>query len=164
MSNQRVPYTRRRTDIIIGKLALSDGLVNEEQVDEAVEYQQCHLEVTDEMNFGEILVHLGHLSSDQVRELVKAQREGNGSGLYDIRFGAISMINGFINEHDLNDALAEQIDKESVGARIGEILIRDGKMTPQEVNAILKTQGRLKTGHTDTRSINVKEFRQSQEK
>jgi DNA-directed RNA polymerase subunit RPC12/RpoP len=68
------PLTRRRKeDVLFGKLAVREGLVTEEQVNEGLRLQASH--PGDPRSLGEVMIDRGFLTPDQVKQLLAKQQK-----------------------------------------------------------------------------------------
>lgn len=65
----------------------------------------------------------------------------SGSGLSDVQLGRLLQDRGYINEHQLADALRTQA---AMGGRLGTILVRRGCMSDTQLAAALHTQDDLR--------------------
>ena len=71
----------------------------------------------------------------------------NSTTEYALRFGKIAILKGFITEHQLEDALDEQINLNVIHNThklIGEILLDKGLMTPDQIAIVLDNLSNIK--------------------
>lgn len=138
--------TTSREDSLFGRIALDLGLVSEGHLKEAL-IEQARSPTA--RLLGAVLVELGHLSEEGLKAILLSQRQKIGKFRSkaiikqdDASFGAIAVREGFITQRDLDDALTEQfkLGKRSLILRVGEILVKEGKISADQVKAILRIQ------------------------
>jgi chemotaxis protein histidine kinase CheA len=116
----------------LGELLVEQGLIQRADLDAALAEQAQDPE---RKPLGELLLAQARISPLQLKEALERQlNESNPRPL-----GAILVEMGALEESDLAEALATQ-DTPSK-PRLGEVLIRAGKVTPRAVASILRRQG-----------------------
>ncbi|MBI4617493.1 MAG: hypothetical protein HY720_28030 [Planctomycetes bacterium] len=135
-----------REDSLFGRIAIDLGLVKEDQLREALAEQAR----SDRARLlGAILVEKGHITEEGLRQILLAQREklaplksGRERRQEDASFGAIAVKEGHIANEDLDRALVEQfrLAKRGLFLKVGEILVKNRKMTEDQVLAVLRVQ------------------------
>ncbi|MBI3271805.1 MAG: anti-sigma factor antagonist [Planctomycetes bacterium] len=139
-----------QSDLLFGKLVVMNRYATQAQVEECVQLQDRYRADGVDLGLGEILVKKKLMSQDQVISLLRAQRYLEVRSL-DIKFGELALRNGMLTQDKLNDCLSEQERHFKAGRefpRIGQLLLDRKYMSVQQVNAILKTQSRLKDALT----------------
>ena len=135
----------KQPDLLFGVLALERGWVTRGQIQEALDEQRtADLYVP----LGEVLRRRGVLSANQVRSLLDAQHDVS-PGDTRTSLGSLAIRNGLVSPDRLDAALTEQ--KESSSNRLGEILCGMGALAPQDRDALLQAQKRLREGPPDFR-------------
>ncbi|RME73868.1 MAG: hypothetical protein D6785_16550, partial [Planctomycetota bacterium] len=130
--------------ILIGELALKKGLINEEQLEEALKYQE-----KEGGKIGEILIQLGYIQPHDLPFLVSLQGEKfeleswTGRKRRDSMFGQIALKKGFCTEEQVNECLKYQAYNRNNGIyfSLGEYMYRKGYLTEEQVQKILDEQG-----------------------
>ena len=116
----------------LGELLVEQGLIEQADLESALTEQAQDPE---RKQLGELLLSQARISPLQLREaLERQQQEPNPRPL-----GAILVGMGALGESDLAEALASQATPSK--PRLGELLIRAGKVTPRAVAGILRRQG-----------------------
>ncbi len=131
--------------LVLGRLALKHGLLDENQLKEALAIQKEEKKQGKRSLLGSVLVRKGFITQNHLDFLLSVQIMMETRGL-DRQFGAIAVDNGFVENEDLEAALKEQerIFKEDRSVRlIGEILVERGKMDPGDRDSVLARQHRL---------------------
>jgi len=142
-------------DTLLGEILLRNRLATREQLAEALELQQITAGLGAKMRLGEILLQKGIIDTCTLDALLKVQeRRLSGDrhplalrrrGLTpkeDLAIGRLAVDNGLITEERLQFALRIQSAVRNVGfeRRIGEILVREGILKDQDVEALLQIQ------------------------
>lgn len=112
----------------IGEQLLEAGLINEEQLEEAIERQKQY-----GGRLGDILAELGYVSEEQLDQLL-------GKPKMRLRLGEMLVHNGYITSHQLEKALAYQ--KKS-GGKLGDILLSLRFIEPEELYRAIATQNSI---------------------
>jgi hypothetical protein len=125
-----------------GAIAVSMGLLSEEDLAQAVTLQE-ELESKDQRKrLGDILCDAKHISPNDV-EIILAMQQTYDSVTEETRFGELAIANGLVSREDVEKALS--IQKEGAGDKtVGEILVELGMMSTFQMGAILISQGRLR--------------------
>ncbi|MFN3486610.1 MAG: hypothetical protein ACK44W_14170, partial [Planctomycetota bacterium] len=122
-----------RGDLLLGKIALREGLVTKEQLFDCLQAQERN----PSRSLGSILVSRGYLRQEDVDRLIRLQKQAfeadSGSGLPRRRgplFGKILVDRGLATEYQVNECLRLQGRMAELGIQpvpaLGEILIRRG--------------------------------------
>ncbi|MBW2615951.1 MAG: hypothetical protein JRD02_07230 [Deltaproteobacteria bacterium] len=121
-----------------GALALSKDFVKVEQIIEALTIQvRENIEEKKNRPIGEILLQLGYINSQEIKELLEPR--------FEQRFGEVAVSKGFITLGHLVQAMTTQVHEEAKSGDhrlLGEILIDLGFMTASQVNEVLNDMKR----------------------
>lgn len=134
-----------KTDMLFGRIAVVAGFCSREEVEHCIREQELETENGGRTNLGEIMIKSGILDFDQVNEVLKAQTFTENQN-NDRMLGHLAVKNGFVREDDVRECLVEQdrlFDQGKTVPRLGEMLIAAGKLTRQQMNALLQSQERL---------------------
>ncbi|MBI2923346.1 MAG: protein kinase [Planctomycetes bacterium] len=131
-------------EILLGKLALTAGLVSREQLDACVKEQEAT-----RRPLGEVLVKRGILSQVDLQTLL-AQQELNLQKRHettllrkqDSLFGRVAIILRMVSQEAANGAIREQARLETEGhrVRLGKVMVQRGLLTLEQVVQILDYQ------------------------
>jgi polyhydroxyalkanoate synthesis regulator phasin len=129
-----------------GEVAVHLGLVNDSNIEKALAKQ-----ATDKprRRLGETLVAAGKLTKDQVKEVLKIQKEWFGKAMakepivktgkiWD-KFGEVAVYLGLVSDSIVEKALAKQAT-DKPRRRLGETLVAAGKLTKDQVKEVLRIQ------------------------
>lgn len=101
---------RSKTSLLLGESLLAEGMINNNQLQHALQVQQ---DAVDRRRLGEILVDLGYLTKRQLREVSRKYQ-------HRLQIGSLLVESGVITEEQLAEALAIQRDTRQM---LGDILI-----------------------------------------
>jgi len=101
-------------------MLLEEGIINEEQLEEALEYQRGE-EVP--LPIGEVCINLNFLSRSDLRKLLRKYKTN-------IQLGELLVNMGLIDDEQLEDALQH---KEITGEKLGNVLIELEYLTEEEL-------------------------------
>ena len=135
-----------QADLLFGKLAVMNKFVTQPMVDECVALQEQYAGEGTQASLGDIMVKQGYLKPNQLTGVLRAQQYMSLRS-EDMRFGQIAVANKFSTQETINAALEQQAADFKAGrkvVRVGKIVLDSGLMTPQQVNACLKAQDRIK--------------------
>lgn len=104
----------------LGKICVSEGSINEEQLRHALAEQKQRV--------GEVLVKGGRLTTGQLETALARQKEESAP------LGRILQELGYVSEEDINWALSQ------MGRKLGEILIAKGIITKGDLSWLLGRQ------------------------
>lgn len=131
-------------EILLGKLALTAGLVSREQLDACVKEQEAT-----KRPLGEVLVKRGVLTQVDLQTLL-AQQELNLQKRHettllrkqDSLFGRVAVILRMVSQDAANGAIREQARLETEGhrVRLGKVMVQRGLLTLEQVVQILDYQ------------------------
>ncbi|MFZ7113176.1 MAG: FapA family protein [Desulfatiglandales bacterium] len=133
--------------ILIGNLAIRYKLATKEQIKKAIGLQEQKKSEGQHLPLGKVLVLQGVIDQNQLRFLVSLQSLSKARQS-DRVFGAVAVKNKLATRDDIEEALCEQnkiFKEEKAVIPIGEILVRNKILTPQQRDAILSRQERLQT-------------------
>jgi hypothetical protein len=135
--------------LVIGELAVREGLLTREQLQDVVGLQQ---KAGFSQPLGALMLERKLLSKAQLDSLLRRQKQViadyeknlSVSGL----FGRIAIQMGFIREAQLAEAIRRQLalDYEGKHLKIGQILIGMGALAPMQFWEIIHAQGLFKCG------------------
>jgi hypothetical protein len=132
---------RNLSDMFFGSIALKNKMLSREQLATALREQDARAGAGRAATLGAVCRELGLLTERDVNAIVWAQAKSEVM-LEDTLLGKIAVRNKLIAAADLEAALAEQA-RRGAGARVGMILVEQGKLTRSDLEALLKTQRRL---------------------
>ncbi len=132
--------------LLFGQIAVEKSFCSEEDLQKAVENLISQAVRGDTVNLGTIMVEMKLLTDEQVMQILQIQR-GSEVREEDKLFGKLAVYHEFCADDDVVECRAIQKDfarqKKSV-PRIGELLVKHGKITAQERDAIVSLQFRIK--------------------
>ena len=135
----------------IGDYLVEQGLITPAQREEAlaelhkvrVQGTRGALQDSKVRRFGDILLQRGWLTPQQLgAALVRQQQERSRGGQRPERLGEYLMARGLVTGEQLGAALAEQswLRMRGKHARLGELLVRGGTLTPISLSSVLDQQ------------------------
>ena len=135
--------------LLLGNLENKKSLITKEQLGQALEEQGKSKSL-----LGEILVKRKLITRNQLKVLLDIH---NLKIFYydSIKFGFLAIVNKFATEDIIRHALDLQ-KQSSTKTYIGEVLIREGAITVEQRDAILKSQKRLSRKQEDQDQTFVK--------
>lgn len=124
---------------MLGALLLQAGQISDEQLELAIAEQK-----KSGGKLGEIFVGLGFLTERQLNALLDFQKEQEGSrkAASPLRLGDILVSAGYITREQLECALGKQSGSRK---KIGEVLLEEGFVQPQQISHGMKLQQKLLT-------------------
>jgi hypothetical protein len=135
--------------LVLGEIALKEGLVSSEQLDECMQIQ---IDERYARPLGEILIAKGYLPEAKLDDLLARQKElivefertANISGL----FGRIAVQRGYITEEQLQDAVRAQLRQHARGfkSKIGQVMIDLAILDIQRFWEVIHAQGDFQCG------------------
>ncbi|HZU98146.1 MAG TPA: hypothetical protein VFF73_15690 [Planctomycetota bacterium] len=140
-----------------GEVAIAKGFATQEQVLEALK-EQYRLRCAEKRHLflGEVMVHLGMISLDQLVELMDESagyHETPTEQRQKVFFGDIAVRKGYVTPMRLFQCLQQQRDEDASGFAhrlIGEIMLDNGYLTPAELEEVISTVVEL--GYADYRT------------
>lgn len=111
-----------------GQYLLSEGIINAQQLTEAVDLQEVA-----NLVMGEMAIQSKLLNDEQVKKVVRLQLN------QDIYFGAAAEQLGYLTRHDVNNLLKEQKEKH---VYLGEALVKLHYLTEEEKSKALENFAR----------------------
>lgn len=135
-----------KVEVLFGKIAVSCGFINEEQLAKAVEGQE---KAPDGTHLGKIMVDMGFLSDEELMTVLAIQRE-NRSRLemspavrkMGMTLGRLAIEKGYCTEQHVHDCIREQakLERFNLFFRLGEVMVSKGVLTADQVHELLQTQ------------------------
>lgn len=132
------------SDSFFGSIALKNRMLTRDQLTRALRIQQEQTKDGRGPTLGEVCRMLGFLREDEVDAILRAQ-ERSELMLEDSLLGQICLHNRLVTRAQLQEALEDQRALDYTG-RLGDLLCRKGYLDRQQLQAVLKTQDRLKSG------------------
>lgn len=129
-------------DLFLGKLALKNSLISEEELHESLEIQEELNRQGVMKSLGQIMKENGLLGEKELSSLLKAQKISELL-LENTLYGQLAIKNNLITRDQLKECLEEQRRNPHHGP-IGQIMMDKGFLNIQQVQAIVKAQERLK--------------------
>ena len=134
-------------DRLFGKILIDRGLITREQLDEAIAVREKLLAVGLDRRIGEILVNRRLISQDVADEIGNQQKTVDSGGGESV-LGRLAVQTGLISQAQLNRALELQrawFQESGVAPTLGYILVEEGLLTVQQLDALIAVQNRVKT-------------------
>lgn len=134
-----------KADILFGKIAINAGMVSSDAVEDCVRLQE---QMTEKKPLGMILIDKGFITEEQLTKIIEIQRknlqeraihsrEKRDDGL----FGKLVLRFNFATEEQINECIRIQAKLETdLFLRLGEIMVKKGYMTNDQVRQILEFQ------------------------
>jgi hypothetical protein len=132
--------------LLFGQIAVEKGFCVQEDVQSAVDVLISRAVRGDNVNLGAVMVEMGLITKTQVEDVVTAQQLKRIKK-EDTTFGKLAIYHEFCTEEDVEFARNLQEDYARRGKpvpRIGEVLVKFGRVKPQERDAIISMQFRIK--------------------
>lgn len=132
--------------LLFGQIAVEKGFCAQDDVTSAVGVLISRAVRGDNVNLGTIMIELGLITREQVEDVVTTQQITR-IRKEDSTFGKLAVYHDFCNDDDIEFARTLQDDFASRGKpvpRIGEILVKHGRIKPQERDAVISMQFRIK--------------------
>ena len=127
MNIQNVKRSKRK----VGEILLSQGYINQEQLDHALDQHQ-HTGIS----LGTVLVKLGFIDEDTLNAVLGKQLELS----YRKRIGDLLVDQGYISAAQLQEGLANQ---KSMNLPLGKCLVKLVMRDEQPVDIVVKSSSRL---------------------
>lgn len=134
----------KRIDKLIGQVILESGVINRDQLGEALAYQEKW-----GGKIGEILIEKGYISQSKLHDFLNLQVAENSNAIWsnrdfkkDYLLGEIMLAAEVITSEQLNQALNYQKNK---GGRVGQILIDMGYVSESRLKVCLDKQHETRT-------------------
>lgn len=131
-------------DSLIGKLAVQQGFLTEEEVEECVRAQAA-----EGRPLGETMRALGYVSRAQLENLLRIQQEQLAQvnpqtqrRLVDELFGPVAVREGLTTQEEVNECLREQATLATQGKQValGALMCERGYLSTRQVQRILELQ------------------------
>lgn len=141
----------RPEDNLLGKLAVAFGFVTPDQLEECVRVQTEGSGENPPPLLGTLLLDKGYIERDELRDLLEFQKEKLSSAdtrrvqrENDRMFGYLAMQLGLLTATEIRAAVEEQVllGKRGLRFRLGEILVKRGVLSHDQVDQILRRQHR----------------------
>jgi len=137
----------KKIDKLIGQVILESGVINEEQLQEALTYQKKW-----GGKIGEILTEKGYITESKLKDFLNIQVAVNSNAIWassqhpnkDQLLGEIMLMTQVITSDQLDEALSLQRKK---GGQVGQILINLGYISESGLKDCLERQMIARTGH-----------------
>jgi hypothetical protein len=134
-----------KADILFGKIAVKAGMCSDEQIDECIRMQE---EMQQRKPLGMIMLEKGYITEDQLQKIIEIQKANlqekaihSRTKRDDGMFGRIVLKLGFASEEQVHDAVRIQAKiEEDIFLRLGEIMVKKGYLTNDQVHAVLDYQ------------------------
>ncbi len=134
-----------KADVLFGKIAVSAGFVTEPQVEECVKYQEG---LKDHKPLGMILLEKKMVTEEQLQVIIDIQRRNLQERAIHTRekrsdgmFGRIVLTLGFATSAQVHECVRIQAKvEEDVFLRLGEIMVKKGYLTVDQVQKVLDYQ------------------------
>lgn len=125
-------------DVFIGKIALNRRMITQDQLDDCVCFQERS---SSPKPLGAIMVLKGYITGEQLKELLKEQEKILSHRTRSHLFGKIVLKLRLATLDQVNECLRIQAKMENdLPMRLGEIMLRKGYLTKEEVERVLREQ------------------------
>lgn len=133
-------------DNLFGRIAIKQGYVTKEQLEQCVELQQS---AEDSRLLGGIMIEQGFITKEQLRKVMILQKQAMAvpakdeiERQADVSFGYIAVQCGMVTSEQVYQCVHEQVQLARKGLyfRLGEVFITRGFMTPDDVNRVVELQ------------------------
>jgi serine/threonine protein kinase len=136
-----------RGDLLIGKIALREGLLTREQLLDSVMAQERN----PSRSLGAIMVSRGYLKNEDIERLLALQKraiegapEGAPANRRSVLLGKLLVDRGLVTEYRVNECLRLQAQMAELGIKpvpqLGDVLIRRGYLDREAVETALQLQ------------------------
>lgn len=133
----------RKIDKLIGEIILESGMISEEQLEDALQYQKSW-----GGKVGEILIERGYITKEKLKHYLNVQIALNTVSVVKSRnvnkdslIGEIMMASGVITGAQLSHALEYQKNK---GGKLGAILLKKGYISEEKLKHCIAKQHELR--------------------
>jgi type IV pilus assembly protein PilB len=134
------PQQTKRSKRKVGEILLSQGYINQQQLEHALEQHQ-----TTGISLGTVLVKLGYIDEDTLNNVLGKQLEFS----YRKRIGEILVDQGYITQKQLDNGLIQQ---KTMALPIGKCLVKLGYIEESKLLDVLAAQ-------LDLQHINLENFK-----
>ncbi|MCA8940014.1 MAG: hypothetical protein KDB07_09405 [Planctomycetes bacterium] len=133
-------------EVLFGRIALACGYCDEDELMKAIDVQRRSDE---HRHLGRVMIDLGVLGEDELLTVLAIQRENRAREelSYPVRqmgamLGALAVQRGWCKRNDVLECIEEQarLQKLSLYFRLGEVMVSRGKLTNDQVSALLNEQ------------------------
>ncbi len=131
---------RSASRLSVARIAVEKQMVSQSTVDRVLELLDAK---KSEIPLGELLLQLGHISSEQFKELMAQHHASGGTAPDDAQlFGETVIARGLATPDQVIGALKEQAELAGQGVfkNLGELLIERGVLTSQQVKGLIEEQ------------------------
>ncbi len=141
-------YQNIQEEMLFGKIAVKKGFITEEQLEECIKLQKSS---TPPQLIGIILKDKGYITREQLREIIEYQKKhmrrpatDPEEQKSDIAFGFIAVKLKFTTLDRVYECVREQTKAAKLGLyfRLGEVFVKKGYLTSEQVKDILAQQNR----------------------
>ncbi|MHC4778734.1 MAG: hypothetical protein ACYTFG_09190 [Planctomycetota bacterium] len=135
-----------RTDLLLGQIALEKGFISQDQLDECLKVQESNPQWK---QLGMIFLDSEFISEEDLEIVLEIQRknleknlDNSELKLKDVLFGRIVVSSRFATQGQVNECLREQerIERMGMFMRLGEILVKKGYLSDENMSEILSYQ------------------------
>jgi hypothetical protein len=134
-----------KEDLVLGEIAVKTRLITKEQLNECLHDQKKR---TSWKSVGEILVEKQYITNSQLKFLINIQQRNLEVKTHQSRrvkqdnlFGRLAIRLGFATEKQVEESLGMQLMiEESHFLRLGEIMVKKGYMTDEQLKSIIDFQ------------------------
>ncbi len=141
-----------RSDLLLGQIAVEKGFISEKQLGECLKAQEKYEKSKTPKHLGLILLEKEFLDEEELDLALEIQRQklnrkadNTDVKLKDLLIGQIAVNLKLVKRAEVDDCIREQAKIESLGIflRLGEIMIKKGFLTQEQVDEILEYQRNL---------------------
>jgi hypothetical protein len=136
-----------KVDISFGEIVLKTGLASNEQIEESLKFQGT---LPTWKPLGQIMVEKGYITLEQLNVITQIQKRNIEAKAIQLRrikedniFGQLVVKLGFSSQEKVDECLGVQLAmKDDYFLRLGEIMIKKGHITTEQVQVILNYQSK----------------------
>lgn len=135
-----------RTDLLLGQIALEKGFITQDHLDECLKVQERE---PTWRQLGMILLDRQYITEEDLEIVLEIQRRSLDANvdntelkLKDMLFGRIVLTRRLVTQSQVNECLREQerIERMGIFLRLGEIMVRKGYVSDQQMQDALGYQ------------------------
>lgn len=138
-----------RADLLLGQIAVEKGFISEKQLAECLKAQEKYEKTRTPKHLGLILLEKEYVDEDELDLALEVQRQkmnknvdNSDMKLKDLLIGQIAVNLKLATRLQVDECLREQAKIEGLGIflRLGEIMIKKGFLSQEQVDEILSYQ------------------------
>jgi hypothetical protein len=141
-----------RSDLLLGQIAVEKGFINKQQLTECLKLQETFEDTETPKHLGLILLEKQYIDEEELELALEMQRhrlnenvDNTDLKLKDLLIGQIAVRQKLTTRNQVDECLREQAKIEELGIflRLGEILVKKGFISSDQLENILSYQKEL---------------------